>query len=314
MKRTGIIQVLKKKKKLSLVRSSLIILITIAIFYLIFSKVNLFSVIEVFKNSKKIYLLTGIVLSLFLPAVMAERWKIILRQIKCKISFKESFNIIISVWPINVILPSKAGDLIKAYILKDKLRASKTTGTILSERLLDLIMLAVFSLIGLLIFRKYFLALIPLAIIAGSLFFFVLSRFNIKLPIGKKWNQRINNLFLSLRILSKQKISFLKIILLTFISWYISMLQVKLFLLAFGIDLPILFIFGNIPLSIFVGLIPITIAGMGTRDSAMIILFSSYVSAPTMLSVGLLYSFTGYWVLALLGLPFAYHIFNRTKK
>lgn len=313
MKAKEFIEVLMKKKKFFLIKVTIPLLITMLLFYLLFRRINFFSVLDSFKSANKVYLLIGISLSLLLPLVMARRWQVILRQMKCKISFSESFSIIMGVWPINAILPSKSGDLVKAYFLKDKLRASKTTGTILSERLLDLIMLASFSFIGLILFAQYYLLIIPLIIICGSLFFFILSRFNIRLPIGEKWNQRINNIFLSLKTIRRNRYSFFKVIILTFISWYISMLQVKLFFLAFGVSVPILFIFGNIPISIFVGLIPITIAGMGTRDSAMIILFSLYAETATMLSIGLLYSLAAYWFLAIVGIPFTYHVIKKTR-
>ena len=57
------------------------------------------------------------------------------------------------------------------------------------------------------------------------------------------------------------------------------------------------------PLAIFISLIPITIAGMGTRDSAIIYLFSSWASPSVCLGVGFLYTLFAYWFLALIGLP-----------
>ena len=59
-----------------------------------------------------------------------------------------------------------------------------------------------------------------------------------------------------------------------------------------------------VPIAIFVGLVPVTIAGMGTRDAALIYLFSAYASDSASITVGLFFSLLRYWVLALAGIPF----------
>jgi hypothetical protein len=43
---------------------------------------------------------------------------------------------------------------------------------------------------------------------------------------------------------------------------------------------------------------------MGTRDAAIIILFSAYATSGELLAVALLYSLFRYWLLAIAGLPF----------
>ena len=73
---------------------------------------------------------------------------------------------------------------------------------------------------------------------------------------------------------------------------------------ALGSNISFIYIVAAFPLSIFVGLIPITLAGMGTRDSAIIYFFAHLAGPSTCLAMGLLYSFFGYFLLALFGLPF----------
>ena len=67
-----------------------------------------------------------------------------------------------------------------------------------------------------------------------------------------------------------------------------------------------------LPLAIFVGLLPLTLSGMGTRDPAFIALFGGLgVAAEVSLGVGLLYSLYGYWLPALVGLPFMRRVLGR---
>ena len=96
----------------------------------------------------------------------------------------------------------------------------------------------------------------------------------------------------------------LPILFYSIILWSIIMLEIKILFLALGTNLPIIYIFAAFPLSIFIGLIPITLAGMGTRDSAIIYFFAHLASPSICLVIGLLYSFFGYFLLALFGLPF----------
>jgi uncharacterized membrane protein YbhN (UPF0104 family) len=66
-----------------------------------------------------------------------------------------------------------------------------------------------------------------------------------------------------------------------------------------------------VPISIFVGLLPLTIGGMGTRDSALIYLFAAYEPASVMAGIGLLCSMR-YWMDTLVGLPF-FHAYSVEK-
>jgi hypothetical protein len=62
-------------------------------------------------------------------------------------------------------------------------------------------------------------------------------------------------------------------------------------------------IIAYVPISIFIGLLPITIGGVGTRDAALIHLFAPYASPAMMAGIGLLCSLR-YVLDSLIGLPF----------
>ena len=80
--------------------------------------------------------------------------------------------------------------------------------------------------------------------------------------------------------------------------------QTKLLFDGVGVGVPLGFTAAALPVAIFVGLLPITCGGMGTRDSAIAVLFAEFATAPQALAVALLYSFFGYWLLAVVGIPF----------
>jgi len=208
--------------------------------------------------------------------------------------------------PLTSITPSKSGDVIKAYYLKDKIPASKTIGSVITERMFDVLTLVLFSLIGMTFCKKYELAFIALIILICIIAIFLLARagFDFRLPIKSSWNEKIQNLILSMKLLTKDKRAFFYIFSYSILIWFISIVQAVMFFYALGINVPLLFTIANIPIAIFIGLVPVTLGGMGTRDAAIIFLFSEYATPSELLGVGILFSVFRYWLISLIGIPF----------
>ncbi len=78
------------------------------------------------------------------------------------------------------------------------------------------------------------------------------------------------------------------------------------FFQAFRAAVPFSLILTYLPIAIFIGLIPVTLAGMGTRDAALIGFFSAYARPEQSLSVGIAYSVVAYWLMVVIGLGFLY--------
>jgi hypothetical protein len=85
--------------------------------------------------------------------------------------------------------------------------------------------------------------------------------------------------------------------------WFVHLTQIWVFVLALDAWLPFDTNLGLAPLAILAGLLPFTFAGIGTRDAALIFLYQPFVVAPTAAALGLLCTLR-YVVPALAGLPF----------
>ena len=237
---------------------------------------------------------------------IAKRWQIILETIGYNLQYKECFNLIMAAFPLVSITPSKSGDVIKAYYLKDKIPASKTIGSVITERMFDILSLISFSLLGMAFCKNYglvFIALIPLGCIIAIL---LLARtgFDFRLPLKSSWTEKFQNLILSLKLLTKDRKAFLIVFSYSILVWLISIAQILMFFYALGISIPLVVAMANIPIAIFIGLVPVTLGGMGTRDAAIIFLFSEYATLSQLLGVGILFSLFRYWLLSLIGIPF----------
>lgn len=275
--------------------------VTLLIFYLLFQRIDYLSLKKVLLNANLLYLAIAFLIILLVPIFSAKKWQSMVKAMNYSLSFKNSFKIIMAALPVSAVTPAKSGDLIRAYYLKNKVPPAQTMGAVITERFIDALVLAFYSLIGALILKNGLILTISLSVILLIfLFFLVINK--IKLPF-LKWQQKLENFLYVSKIFIHRPQKLFPVLFYALILWSIPILEAKLLFLALGVNISLFYIAAAFPLAIFVGLIPITIAGMGTRDSAIIYLFSAWAGSSVCLGVGLLYSFFAYWFLALLGLP-----------
>jgi len=291
------------KKIKNIAKSILILSITAFIFYLIFQKIDYISLKKAFLEINLFYIPLIIGLVLLIPIISSKKWQSILSAMNYQISFKESFYIVMGALPVSVITPARSGDLIRSYYLKNKIPIGRTIGAVFAERIIDILILTTFSFLGGLFFKNLLFIFIPVFVFFSIVLFFIIIR-KIKFLFNLKWQERINQFLYVSKIFFKTPKKILPILFYSIILWSIIILETKMLFLALGVNIPIIYIFAAFPLSIFIGLIPITLAGMGTRDSAIIYFFAHLASPSICLAMGLLYSFFGYFLLAILGLPF----------
>ena len=278
-------------------RTGVTLLLTVIIFYLLFSRVDFYSVVNVFAGSNLIFIVLA--LSTLAPVfwIKSKRWQMLLEAMNHKVSFKDSFYATMMAMPLLAVTPSKMGDLVKAYYHRKTVPVSESVGAVITEKLFDLMVLLLFCLLWV-----YFVGQVYLIAVLGVGIIMVLG-----LIIAYKFDFKIdllNRLLKSLKVLMKDKINFAKVFLITLVFWSVLSLQFIFVFAALGIEVPYLIIVGGIAVSILVGMIPVTLAGMGTRDSAIIFIFLNYADPSHLLGVGLLFSFLRYWLPALIGLPY----------
>jgi uncharacterized membrane protein YbhN (UPF0104 family) len=290
--------------KKSALRTILVLSITIAIFYFIFTKIDFRAVIEVLSHANTAYLSLAFLLTILIPVISAKRWKIILGSMNFNIPYTECLRMIMGTLPLTSITPSKSGDIIKAYYLRDRVPITKTVGSVLTERVLDILALISFCLIGLAFYQRLRMIILALTILFCIIGFFFISHRGIKLPLKESWDEKLQNILLSTKTLTTSKIDFLRALIHTFTLWFLAIIQTIIFFLALGVNIPLTVTMANIPIAIFIGQIPVTLGGMGTRDAAIVFLFSEYAMPSELLGVGILFSMFRYWLLSLLGIPF----------
>lgn len=284
-------------------RMGILLVVTAIVFFLLFRNVSLSSVLALVKGSRPGLLLLGIAITVSFPFFSAWRWKAIMDGLGFELSVREAVSLIMACWPLATFTPSKGSDLAKAYFLRGRMPVSIVLGSVLAERLLDILILLAFCLVGSLSFGWRSLAVASGTLLAVGIVG-VAALLTLRLPVPAKLRPKVERLLEALRLLLRRPALLLWVLTLTVLNWLASVVQTWIFYLALRESVPFVSVLAALPAAIFVGLLPITLMGMGTRDAALIRLLATHAAAPVSLGVGLLYSLCGYWLPGLFGLPF----------
>ncbi len=227
----------------------------------------------------------SIALVLFVPQVIvsAIRWRGWVTSLS-KITFTESVRQTLAASALNLALPAKMGDLSKAGMLEleESHQRPRAVFRATVEKLTDVSILALFIVVGTLGISS------KIVFVVGAILFLV------------AWliRRRVTPA-------SQNASAWLCLVAWTTVLWYLHLAQLHLFLHAAGVSAPWETTTARMPLAIFAGLLPVSYCGIGTRDAALVAIFSDIAPAASMLVVGMLtalrYLIPGAVGIALLG-------------
>lgn len=274
---------LKKKKFLFVFR----ILITLAILFALFKLVPYKKIIEVFKDSNKTYLVfAGLTFSscFFLAA---GRWQLLLSALGVKISFPEVFYAFFSGLFFNLFFPSfVAGDVFRSLSISHCHGSKKkVASSVLMDRYSGTVGLVLIVLISYLLGRNILpdpRVLVAIAVISAGSLFLSLAIFNraffLFLTKVFRKNPKIEEKIISfhdqLYFFKKKPGVFLGSLVFSLLIQLLVPISFFLTARAFGVTLSILYFLILVPIIMVIALIPITIAGAGTREASSVYFFS----------------------------------------
>lgn len=293
--------------------------VSLIILALIYWKIDFWGLVEVFQNCDRTWM--TISLSMVVPLTLLTAWR--LQQLTPKIAhlgFLEANRLILAASTLNMILPSKMGDIAKAYFMKEKgnLTGSLSLSIVVFEKACDMLSLLLWCVFGLLWYpqKDWLFWVMTFSIATGlilgilllasrqfaQLFFVLAQRIS-----PKKIRRKIETLQTSWGEMHsyfwRDQNQLKKITLTSIIIWFGHLLQIWFFIFALKGWTPFLANLALSPLAILAGLLPLTFAGVGTRDAALILFYQSYFSPATAAALGVLCT-SRYLIPAVAGLPF----------
>ena len=262
-------------------------LITIFIFIVLFYKIKFSAILDVLRQADTALIFLSILLSLIAHIVLAPaRYREILKVFGCGLSFFETLILQMGSTPMKGIIPLKLGEVSRVTYLKNVHRVSvpRGTGSILLGYILSLSALTIFVYVGW--FFRYlgssavaYIGFVCLALLFAALVSRVKSG-----PIL---------LFYSLGFEG------------------FKLLNALLIFKALHIAIPCSIFLLLAPVFIIIASLPITVWGLGARESVILLLFSRYATPEELLGGGLLVSFVNIFFPVVVGLFFIKPFLNR---
>lgn len=295
------------------------LVISLGILALLYWRIDIAKIVPVFVDSSLPWLVAS--LGMVVPLTLATAWR--LRRLMPRgmpLGFLEANRLILLASVLNMVLPSKMGDMAKAAFMAEKghLKGSLAVALVVFEKACDLASLLAWCVLGLFLYpQKDGLFWIMTAGVTGGFLFLTLligsksfTRFFFGVAESlapKKWSAKLGALRISWVEMhgyfwgDLSKLT--SVVVLSLGIWFLHLLQIWMFTIALRTSVPLLDTLALAPLALLAGLLPLTFAGIGTRDAALVLFFAPYMAAPDAAALGVLCTMR-YFLPALAGLPF----------
>lgn len=270
----------------------------------------------------------AVAILMFVPQVLviSMRWRRLV-GVLAPISLGEAVSLILASQTMNLVLPSKMGDLTKALFLKrtGTLDLKRATNVVVFEKMLDVAVLAGVMVVGvalLLACHALQPAQVGGALLAGGMglcaVFLVAAAYFIPpamipgfararafLGRGRKLGKLAAFLDSGhdvISLLQSRGARRGRVLAMSLLIWALHLVQIWFFFRSVGVNPPLTQFASMVPLAIFIGIVPVTIGGFGTRDAAMVYLFSQYPKEAMLAAA--LYVDLRYILPSIAGIPF----------
>lgn len=293
--------------------------VSIAILAYLYSQIDVPNLIGVLQNCDRLWMTVS--LAMVVPITLFTAWR--LQQLMPKgthLGFIEANRLILGASVLNMVLPSKMGDIAKAYFMCDRHHVSGTLALSISifEKACDLLSLLLWCVFGLILYPAkdtlfwlmtagvstgLVLGLLLLASTQFAQLFFTITtkitpqKIRSKLQKMQQSWQEMHGYFWS----DPQQLLIITVT--SIFIWFLHLGQIWLFIIALQAWTPFVVSLALSPLSILAGLLPLTFAGIGTRDAAIVYFYQDYLNETTAAALGLMCT-SRYFIPAFIGLPF----------
>jgi len=305
--------------------SSLFPLIGIILFLYIVHDVGLDNILAAFSrlNLLLVFVLvpTFIVLISFLRGV---KWKSIIALLSVEYSLRRSIQVLLIGFFAGFVTPGRVGDMIRSVYLKNdsKLKLTDSFSTVFVDRLTDLAVLLIWGAGSAFVFSyslstDAFYGLIAVSLLLIILLYMLTKRkmlrfalrpfYNLLVPLKFKKNvsKHFNAFFDALDTLRKSKRRLVAICCLTVLNWVVIFMYMCAIARMLNLEVTFFYIMLISPLIPLIETLPISIGGLGTREAALITLFSLIeIDKGSAVAFSLVYMVLSGWSFALLGFVF----------
>jgi uncharacterized protein (TIRG00374 family) len=277
---------------------------------------------DAFANARWEYGAAAVGLLFVCQFVAAHRWMLILDALGHPVPFVRAAKAMLATWPMALLAPARASDLLRALAIADLCPPLRGAGSVLAEKAIDVQSLCLLAIVGSVAYEVPLVAVLAAGMLACEWIFvwaLVHRRAAIaKLPLLRRKPEKIEQVLVAFTALLQRPARLVLVSATSLVSWILGTALFQCLLLMFDADVGIAATLALWPAAIFAGMMPLTLAGMGTRDAAFIYLLRAAGHTPVhegaVLAATLGYSAVGTWLFAILGIPLAVQFVLRLRR
>jgi len=285
-------------------------IITLGILFVLFSRLEWREVYEVSKGAEKGFLLAALLVILIAHFLTALRWKEMLKIVDCRIDLRTALRLFFANLPVAKIVPLYGGEFLRTYYLKDKVSMTRHGGVIFAGMVLDVLTLAAISFVGGIILGMKNIYIFSLLAAVGLIVSLGLAEI-LRRRVPFKFKSKLDNFFVVFYAAMRNPAVLIKALSFTLAIWFFVLLFIQFVFFALSASVSFSAILAIHPVVTLVSLLPITVWGIGTRETVMILLYAGFAEEPIIFAVGLTYSFVGAVLMPVLFLPLSYKTWRK---
>lgn len=254
--------------------------------------------------------------------IAARRWMLILAVLGHPIPFLRAAKAMLATWPMALLAPARASDLLRSIAIADLCPPLLGAGSVIAEKAVDVQSLCLLAIVGSLAFGVPIVAVFAVGLLLAEWAFvwMLVNRGDAlaRLPLLRRKPEKLHQVLVAFTALLKQPRQLALVSATSLMSWIAGTALFQCLLVMFDADVGIVATAALWPAAIFAGMMPLTLAGMGTRDVAFIYLLRAAGHTPiregALLAATLGYSAVGTWLFAILGIPLAVQFVLRLRR
>jgi uncharacterized membrane protein YbhN (UPF0104 family) len=246
------------------------------------------------------WLLAAMAAALASLGIVAVKLYWLLRAARHPVPLRRCASAALAAVTLNAVLPGRGGDLARALLLADSRQTLPVVvGAVVTERLIDVFALGALAVgASLAVGDAEPVRAIGLGACGLALLGLVLLATGSRLPLVRRRAERLGG---ALRHMLRARLVLAGALGASTLGWLSMVAAMLCCFRAVGSTVPTSAIAAATPIGILAGTLPVSVAGIGTRDAAMLWLLRDDGAAPEIAAATLLYAMTVFGVLPALG-------------